>query len=849
VELALAALGYCLLARGSWLLVLPASNTAAVWPPAGLMLAVLLLRGPRIWPGILLGAIGANFWWLAGHSGTPLGTAAGASLAAAAGTTTEGVCGLWLLRRGAGAGSGPFDSAKGVFVLALTAPLACLVGAGLGALVNGFAGITPWDRCWSVALPWWTGEVLGMLLVTPLVVLWAEAKAPRASQPRWYLEASLTVGIAAVALALWSRGGLARELRTALGCVATALMLWIALRLDRRVTVTTITASTMLVIWHALHSSGPFEGASPERALLLAQGFVAAAAITLLLFSAHAHELTTIAVALRHEIEEKGEVEQELRRDITARKNAEVKLRESEEFFRLISENVSDLIAVVDRTGRRLYNSPSYGPILGDPAALVGSDSFAEIHPEDREQVRRVFAAAVESGVGQRAEFRFLLADGSLRHIQSHSSVIKDRQGHTDRLIVVSRDITEHKRAELAIQESERKYRELVQNANSIILRWDCEGRITFLNEFGQAFFGYTEAELLGRHVVGTIVPPTESTGRDLRPLMEQITTQPEAFARNTNENMRRDGSTVWIAWTNKAVFDAQGRLSEIFSVGLDVSQRRAAEEALRQAHDELEQRVAERTAELRQANERLKELDRLKSEFLATLSHELRTPLNSILGFTGLLRQGLAGAVSAEQKKQLDMVYGSARHLLSVINDLLDLSRIEAGKVSLECQPYDFTEVVREVLESLQPLATQKGLALRSELPQPRLPMVGDRKRVYQVLLNLANNAVKFTERGEVSIRAQSEGGRLRVHVADTGIGIKPQQLGMLFEAFRQLDSSARRHYEGTGLGLHLCRKLLQLLHGEIHVHSEFGRGSTFDFQIPLVLREPAGPENRTHP
>ena len=258
-------------------------------------------------------------------------------------------------------------------------------------------------------------------------------------------------------------------------------------------------------------------------------------------------------------------------------------------------------------------------------------------------------------------------------------------------------------------------------------------------------------------------------------------------------------------------------------------------EEALRNARDKLEQRVEERTAELVAANARLQELDRLKSQFLATMSHELRTPLNSIIGFSGLLRQGMAGPVNAEQEKQLGMVYRSALHLLSLSSDLLDLSRIEAGKMQLESQPFDFAGVVNEVVESLKPMARQKGLNIATELTSPSLKINGDRKRCYQVLLNIVNNALKFTERGEVRIAAGCESdGVLRVRVTDSGIGIKPEQLPMLFEAFRQLDGSAKRLYEGTGLGLYLCRKLLRLMGGEINVESEFGKGSQFTFTVP---------------
>jgi signal transduction histidine kinase len=271
-----------------------------------------------------------------------------------------------------------------------------------------------------------------------------------------------------------------------------------------------------------------------------------------------------------------------------------------------------------------------------------------------------------------------------------------------------------------------------------------------------------------------------------------------------------------------------------------DITKRKDAERSVRDSNERLEQRVAERTRELREANERLVELDRMKSQFLATMSHELRTPLNSILGFTSLLREGLAGPLNEEQNRQLGFVHGSGEHLLALINDLLDLSRIESGRMDVAVAPFDFATVAAEVGVSLKPLIQKKGLRLEIKMPHT-LPMVGDRRKCYQVLLNLTGNAVKFTERGHVRIDASALDGRLSASVSDTGIGIRPEQLRLLFEAFRQLDGTPRRVYEGAGLGLHLCRKLLDLMAGEIRVESEFRAGSRFSFSVPLDLNKVA--------
>jgi signal transduction histidine kinase len=316
-------------------------------------------------------------------------------------------------------------------------------------------------------------------------------------------------------------------------------------------------------------------------------------------------------------------------------------------------------------------------------------------------------------------------------------------------------------------------------------------------------------------------------------------------------ELLLQSGRRINLLGSTVPLRDEHGRVRGCVGAFLDITERKQIEQALRhneerlrqardqlaQANASLELKVQERTAELLRANERLEELDRLKSQFLATMSHELRTPLNSIIGFTGILRQGFAGPVNDEQKKQLGLVFSSAKHLLSLINDLLDLSRIEAGKVEIEREAFNFVDVMEEVAETLQPMARQKNLNLIVDVPGTELDMLGDRKRSFQILLNLANNAVKFTERGEVKMTARIERDKLRVCVADTGIGIKPEQMGMLFEAFRQLDGTAKRIYEGTGLGLHLCRKLLTLMQGEIAVESEFGKGSRFTFVIPREI------------
>ena len=239
----------------------------------------------------------------------------------------------------------------------------------------------------------------------------------------------------------------------------------------------------------------------------------------------------------------------------------------------------------------------------------------------------------------------------------------------------------------------------------------------------------------------------------------------------------------------------------------------------------------------LQKSEEKFRELDQLKSMFIASMSHELRTPLNSIIGFTGIMLQEMSGEVNKEQRKQLSLVKNSANHLLALITDIIDISKIEAGKVELIIEEFSLADLVQEVNDFFKVAANKKNLKLSLEIPK-RLIIKSDERRTKQVIMNFISNAIKFTDRGEIEIKVKKKDERVEVSVRDSGIGIKEEDMDKLFKTFSRITTKGRVE-EGTGLGLYLSQKIARLLGGDITAESEFGKGSLFTLTLPLKYKE----------
>lgn len=522
-----------------------------------------------------------------------------------------------------------------------------------------------------------------------------------------------------------------------------------------------------------------------------------------------------------------------------SRQLAELKMRQERDFSEAIINSLPGVLYLYDQSGRFLRWNANFERVTG-----YGPDEIASKHPldlftgTDRNAVAARIEEVFERGTAE-VEALLLTKDG--RQLPYYFTGVLTDFGGRNCLVGVGIDISARKAAEEAMRLSEARYRTLFEQAPDGLLLSDSDSRYLDANASMCQMLGYRREELIGLSAMDILALHEFS---HVEPAIEAIRKRRDHHREWTFR--RKDGSLFPVEVI--ATLMPDGRM---LGMVRDITARKEAEAALRELNETLEQKVASRTAQLQTALVRAEAADQIKSAFLATMSHELRTPLNSIIGFTGIVLQGLPGPINAEQAKQLGMVRGSARHLLELINDVLDLSKIEAGQLDVRPESFDLPAVIERVTASVRPLAEKKRLSLDVQLASGLGEMITDRRRLEQVLLNLLNNAIKFTEKGGVTLtvaalpafRFQAGGAPapfLAFRVSDTGIGIKDSDIEKLFQPFRQIDAGLTRVHEGTGLGLAICRRLADLMGGTVSVESEWGRGSEFTVHLPLNKLSP---------
>jgi two-component system, sensor histidine kinase and response regulator len=509
--------------------------------------------------------------------------------------------------------------------------------------------------------------------------------------------------------------------------------------------------------------------------------------------------------------------------DISERKRLEDALREGEYRWRSLTEALPQLVWTATPDGSCDYFSTQWTQHTGVPQSeLLGWRWLETLHPDDRERTRQVWTTAVQGPGAYDVEYRVRRADGSYRWFKTRGVPIRDSEGNVFKWFGTCTDITDLRRTEEALRESEERFRGTFENAAVGIAHVDVNGRFLRVNEKLCDILGYTREELLARRFQDITFP--EDLKADLEHLAHLLRGEVPSFSRD-ERYLRKDGSIVWVAVSVSLQRDAAGRPLYTIPVIRDISHRKRLETKFRHARE-----VAEAA-------------NRAKDEFLANVSHEIRTPMNAILGMTELT---LDTPLTDDQRQCLKTVKSAADNLLGIINDLLDFSKIEAGKLELHPAGFSLRTTVSDTLRALAVRAHTKGLELIYQV-QPEVPdvLIGDAGRLRQVLLNLVGNAIKFTEEGEVVARVESVGDPasegevgLRFAVRDTGIGIPLDRQEGIFRAFEQEDTSTTRKYGGTGLGLTIAAQLVALTGGAVTVDSESGRGSTFVFTARFGLQ-----------
>jgi len=510
----------------------------------------------------------------------------------------------------------------------------------------------------------------------------------------------------------------------------------------------------------------------------------------------------------------------------------ETSLIESNQYNRFLFDASVIGLALCGMDGRLIDVNKAFANILGYSISEVLKLSYWDITPKKYfAQEQKQLEMLEQKGAYGPYEKEYINKEGGLIPVRLYGKVIEQKK---EKLIWSSvEDITNERLSEKTLRESENKFSKVFHNSpDSIVITRVSDGVILDANNNFFELTGYQAFEVIGRSTIElNLWVRIEDSNRFIKILREKKHTQEfETLFRTKSGEIRN--------------FIISGEFIELsgeeFIIGIlhDITERKKSEEELKNYKEHLEELVKQRTAELEIEKLRAESADKLKSAFLATMSHELRTPLNSIIGFSGILAQEHPGKLNSEQKKQLGMVQASARHLLALINDILDLSKIEAGQLKVSFETFNLLAIIRKAVSANQPFAEKKNIQINIS-NEEELNIVSDPLRVEQILLNVINNAIKFTEHGYVKISCENNFSEIVINVKDTGIGIEKEKLELLFKPFSQIDIGLTRKQEGTGLGLSICKKLLTLLNGRIEVESEMGSGSVFKIILPLLKQK----------
>ncbi len=492
--------------------------------------------------------------------------------------------------------------------------------------------------------------------------------------------------------------------------------------------------------------------------------------------------------------------------------SVEISLSQSEELFRAYVETANDMVYTVDLDGTLTYMN-SYGQkLLGCTRDEVIGRSYLEfVSPLHREKTMKAFANLMQTGELRDFEFVLMTSQGAEIYLEVNGKLLF----RDDELIGgmgIGRDVTERKRIEKQLQIFSRA----VESAYDSTVITDLNGKIVYTNSAASRIFNWQSEMMVGTHAA-VFYPERKQT--------EWLIAQ--AIAGGWSGEVichRRNGDSFPALVSVSPILDEHNQPTAVSMITRDITQQKQT------------------AAELAAKNDELERASRMKSDFLANMSHELRTPLTSILGFSSILQKQIFGTLNSKQQIYVHQIHQSGQHLLGLINDVLDLSKVEAGQLRLDLAPIVVDEICEKTLAFVSEQARMRNLTVNASIEPDLEPLMADELRVRQMLLNLLSNAIKFSnEGGEIGLTVRMCGESLHLAVWDQGIGIPEDKQHLLFHPFQQVDGSLSRKHEGTGLGLALTKKLAELHSGTVVMQSKEGEGSQFTICLPMNLQHPA--------
>ena len=821
--LAALAAAYFLAAKLGLALAYLHSSVTLVWPPSGIALAALLIFGRALWPGVFLGAFSVNLLINLAARHSPF-AAVSAAAGMALGNTLEALLGSWLAERFAG-GRDAFGRTADVLKFVLLAALAATaVAATLGVFSLAAGGFASWKESGLLWLTWWLGDAQGVLTIAPLILVWSAEPEAR-ERPAGPLEfAAFVLALAAAAGVVLAQGRSPFK-NNLLIFIQFPLLAWTAFRFGMRGVAFCIPALSGLAIWGTVHGSGPFASV-PDRntALFLLQTFLGATTVS--------------ALALASVIRERNALEAQ-------------RQRQSEEKFRLLVESVQDYgIFLLDPDG--VVTSWNLGAqrITGYAAEEIVGRNFSCFylaedlaHGRPRQELRIAAARGWVEDEGWRVR-----KDGTPFWANVIVTALHDSSGRIKGFAKVTRDITERKEAQRALQASEEKFRSVMESAGEAVITASGSGHIVHFNPAATRIFGYSEGEAVGRPLT-LLIPERFRAMHEAGFRRFQESGDARIIGRTLElAGLRKDGSEFPLELTISTwKFDDKPFFTAILR---DITERKETEEALARARAELERRVEERTAELQKANEDLtREVERRRrveavlarqaqdlmrsngelEQFAYIASHDLQEPLRMVASYTQLLEKRYRDRLDADAGKFIAYAVDGVTRMKDLINDLLEYSRLSSPKKSFA--KVDCNEAFDKAVGNLQVVLKER----KAEVSRGDLPTVtGEFSQIVELFQNLISNGVKFNKRPKPAVRVSAEESEssFTFSVRDDGIGIDPEYRERIFVIFQRLHG--KDEYPGTGIGLTICKKIVERHGGRIWLDSQAGRGSTFFFTLP---------------